>query len=225
MRPLVYSAAAAVKHGQGWTRTGQEVIYHENGVQRRDKGPGKNGEAGPSHSTLSWAWTAEYPNDTCYFAMCYPYTYTDLRAYLARLQADPLRARHVRRQRLALTIAGNECEMLWVTDHASPAEAVNARPVVALSARVHPGESNASWVMQVIQHACMHISAPLALSPSHTHHYDTSHISSHTHHFQPLHPPLLYRASSTSLPAALPRPTPSAATASSSSSLCSTLTE
>ena len=102
-----------------------------------------------SHSTLSFSWTAEYPSDTLYFAMCYPYTYTDLRAYLARIQADPLRARHVRRQRLALTIAGNECEMLWVTDHASPAEAVNARPVVALSARVHPGESNASWVMQV----------------------------------------------------------------------------
>ena len=109
--------------------------------------------------------------------MCYPYTYTDLRAYLARLQADPLRARHVRRQRLALTIAGNECEMLWVTDHASPAEAVNARPVVALSARVHPGESNASWVMQVTTR--MHISAPLALPFAH-HHYDTSHISSHT---------------------------------------------
>ena len=74
-----------------------------------------------SHSTLSFSWTAEYPSDTLYFAMCYPYTYTDLRAYLARIQADPLRARHVRRQRLALTIAGNECEMLWVTDHASPA--------------------------------------------------------------------------------------------------------
>lgn len=69
---------------------------------------------------------------------------------MARVQADPLRARHVRRQRLALTIAGNECEMLWITDHASPAEAVNARPVVALSARVHPGESNASWMMQGI---------------------------------------------------------------------------
>ena len=72
-------------------------------------------------------------------------------------------------------------------------------------------------------HAC--ISARLALFPSHTHHYDTSHISSHTHHhFQPS-PSHSYRASSTSLPAALPRPTPSAATASSSSSPCSTLTE
>ena len=32
MRPLVYSAAAAVKQGHGWTRTGYDVIYHENGV-------------------------------------------------------------------------------------------------------------------------------------------------------------------------------------------------
>ena len=61
--------------------------------------------------------------------MCYPYTYSDLRAYLARVQADPLRARHVRRQRLTLTIAGNECEMLWITDHVS---APNPRPTPCL---------------------------------------------------------------------------------------------
>lgn len=148
MRPLVYSAMAASKHGHGWTRIGTDVYYHENGVSRRDTNRKDGKEA--SHSTLSFSWSPEHANDTLYFAMCYPYTYSDLRAYLARVQADPLRARHVRRQRLALTIAGNECEMLWVTDHASPAEAVNARPVVAISARVHPGESNASWVMQGI---------------------------------------------------------------------------
>ena len=44
----------------------------------------------------------------------------------------------------------NECEALWLTDHSAPAAEINARPVVAVSARVHPGESNASWMMQGI---------------------------------------------------------------------------
>ena len=85
MRPLVYSASAASKHGHGWTRAGSDVNYYT--------------PKDASHSTLTFSWTAEHENDTLYFAMCYPYTYSDLRAYLARVQADPLKARHVRRQR------------------------------------------------------------------------------------------------------------------------------
>ena len=68
MRPLVYSAAAASKHGHGWTRAGTDVFYHENGVSRRDKGPGRDGKE-PSHSTLSFSWVPEFDNDTVYFAM------------------------------------------------------------------------------------------------------------------------------------------------------------
>ena len=137
---------------------------HRASPPRLSQEPKRNGTEA-SHSTLSFSWVAEHADDSLYFAMCYPYSYSDLRAYLARLQADPLRARHVRRQRLALTIAGNECEMLWVTDHASPAEAVNARPVVALSARVHPGESNASWVMQASRAAQCALRQPATHTP------------------------------------------------------------
>ena len=68
MRPLVYSAAAAAKRGHGWTRVGNDVYYHENGVARRDKTP-KNGGDPASHSTLSFTWVAEYDGDTMYFAM------------------------------------------------------------------------------------------------------------------------------------------------------------
>ena len=109
MQPLIYSAQAALD-GVGWRRGGREVTYFENGVTRRDREKG-------SHSTMSFVWTCEHDSDLLYFAMCYPYTYTDLRSYLSRVQADPLRARHVRRQRLSLTIAGNECEMLLSLIH------------------------------------------------------------------------------------------------------------
>ena len=99
MRPLVYSTEAAAVHGHGWTRCGTDIAYFENGVTRRDK-------TSACHSTLAFTWTCEYAHDVMYFAMCYPYTYSDLRTYLGKLQAAPLRSRHIRRQRLTLTIAG-----------------------------------------------------------------------------------------------------------------------
>jgi hypothetical protein len=35
--------------------------------------------------TLTFTYTFDNPNDTVYFAYCYPYTYTDLRRYIAIL--------------------------------------------------------------------------------------------------------------------------------------------
>jgi hypothetical protein len=44
--------------------------------------------------------------------MAQPYTYSHLQDFLAGLEADPLRAPHVRRAELCRTVAGNACEML-----------------------------------------------------------------------------------------------------------------
>src|SRR5688572_20900930 len=47
---------------------------------------------------------------------------------------------------------GNTVELLTITDfpqQAADIELVKQRPIVFLSARVHPGETNASWVMKV----------------------------------------------------------------------------
>ena len=67
-----------------------------------------------------------------------------------RLNTRLLHERHaalIRRETLCHSYGGNACDVLSVADFsASPAE-VAARKVVVISARVHPGESNASWVM------------------------------------------------------------------------------
>ena len=101
-------------------------------------------------STLSFCWSPEREDDLVYFAMCYPYTYTDQCRHLDAIEAHPQRARHVRREVLAQTLAGNACEMLWVSDFSAAQSEVDARRVVAISARVHPGESNASLMMHGI---------------------------------------------------------------------------
>lgn len=48
------------------------------------------------------------------------------------------------------TIAGNDCDMLIITNFNSSPEDIAERPAVILTGRVHPGESNASYIMEGI---------------------------------------------------------------------------
>lgn len=46
------------------------------------------------------------------------------------------------------TIAGNDCEMLIITNFNSSSEDIAERSSIILTARVHPGESNASFIIE-----------------------------------------------------------------------------
>lgn len=48
------------------------------------------------------------------------------------------------------TLAGNDCEMLIITNFYSWEEEIAEWSAVIISARVHPGESNASFIMEGI---------------------------------------------------------------------------
>jgi murein tripeptide amidase MpaA len=66
------------------------------------------------------------------------------------------KAQHfIRTRDICLTLAGNRCELLTITTVATdPSEMVN-RPAVVLSARVHPGESNSSFMIRgVLRFLC-----------------------------------------------------------------------
>ena len=39
--------------------------------------------------------------------------------------------------------------LLTITDFNAPPEVIAQRPFIVLSGRVHPGETNASWMMRV----------------------------------------------------------------------------
>lgn len=138
MRPLIYSEKEANLDGTGWQRRGEDICYYQNHIKRRQG----------SYYSLTFKLHCKYPDDTVYAAYCYPYTYTDLQVYLHELENDPKRRNRFRRRTLCQTLAGNSCDLLTITSFACDPEALKARKGVVISGRVHPGESNASWMMK-----------------------------------------------------------------------------
>jgi len=67
---------------------------------------------------------------------------------LDALEADPKKKNRMRRRPLCQTLAKNNCDMLIVTTFNSDAEAIKHRKGIVISARVHPGETNSSYMMK-----------------------------------------------------------------------------
>ncbi|XP_053802489.1 cytosolic carboxypeptidase 2 [Vidua chalybeata] len=131
LQPLLYSQRDAQSRGIGWRRVGTDVRYSRSAGE-------------PPMFRLSWTVRFPHDADTCFFASCYPYTYSDLQRYLRALAADPARSRYCTVRALCRSLAGNTVYLLTIT---SPGGAAGKRAVVA-SARVHPGESGGSWAMR-----------------------------------------------------------------------------
>ena len=140
MRPLQYSCIQASK-GIGWVRCGDRIAYYQNGLRR---------QKGANYYTLTFTVTFDHDCDEVYFSHCYPYTYSDLQWDLLALEKDPNMVRRLRRRKLCDTLAGNACDLITITSFCSDPVALKARRAVVITARVHPGESNASWVMKGI---------------------------------------------------------------------------
>jgi len=138
MKPLVYSEADARTKGRGWYRDGSRICYYQNGIKRK----------GGSFYTFTYSMKFQNQNDTYYFAYCYPYTYTNLQNYLHNLEQDPVRRKLFRRRSLCQTLAGNTCDLLTITSFSGDPQTLKKRKGVVVSARVHPGESNGSWMMK-----------------------------------------------------------------------------
>ena len=104
-------------------------------------------KGGGSYFTLSFEVTFKYDDDEVYLAHCYPYTYSDCCELLAKLCTNETKDK-IRKTILTKTLAGNDCEMVIITNFISRPEEIAVRRAVILTSRVHPGESNASLIMQ-----------------------------------------------------------------------------
>lgn len=96
--------------------------------------------------TLSFTYDVKVDDDIVYFAFSYPYSYSLLQRFIGNIETDPLRTSLMRRRLLCKTIAGNRCDVLTITAPASSSDELCRRPVVIITARVHPGETHSSLI-------------------------------------------------------------------------------
>ncbi|XP_051001003.1 cytosolic carboxypeptidase 2-like [Acomys russatus] len=137
MKPLMYSQLDATTYNIGWRREGQEIRYYKSNM---DDG---------LQPLYCLTWTIQFPHDqdTCFFAHFYPYTYTDLKCYLLSVVNNPIQSQFCKLQALCRSLAGNPVYLLTITNPSRTPQEAAAKKAVVLSARVHPGESNSSWIM------------------------------------------------------------------------------
>uniref|UniRef100_H3HCE7 Peptidase M14 domain-containing protein n=1 Tax=Phytophthora ramorum TaxID=164328 RepID=H3HCE7_PHYRM len=135
LQPVVYSEQDAAAKGLGWRHRGTHVRYD---VAVSPMAP-------PGANALTFQYEFEHENDSVYFACIQPYTYTDLMDYLEELERDPVRSQTCRRTELCQSLAGNSCDLISITSSGKEGLPPDDR---RMSARVHPGESNSSWMMQ-----------------------------------------------------------------------------
>ncbi|XP_017888691.1 cytosolic carboxypeptidase 2-like [Ceratina calcarata] len=140
LRPLLYSMEDAKKRAVGWRRCGENIAYYRN--------DSSSDEEKEKH-TLTFNVSFPHDRDTVYLAHCYPYTYSDLQEYLAKLVADPVKTRYTKLRLLCRTLAGNGVYYLTITAPAYDEELRRKRGIV-ITARVHPGETPSSWTMKGI---------------------------------------------------------------------------
>ncbi|XP_053384365.1 uncharacterized protein LOC123536146 isoform X9 [Mercenaria mercenaria] len=142
MKPCMYSEKDALQKKIGWRRHGTNIKYYRNNIKyETSKG---------DRPFYSLTWSTEFPHkgDTVYFSHCFPYTYTDLQDYLLDLSNDPIKSKICKQRVLCRTLAGNLVYLLTITSPSTNPEDIKHKKAVVLTARVHPGESNASWMMK-----------------------------------------------------------------------------
>ncbi|OWK55627.1 Cytosolic carboxypeptidase 4 [Lonchura striata] len=152
MQLVMYSVREALQGRPRWIRAGQEICYYKN--HYRCSAAAGGGMRGRFYYTLTFSIKFPHKDDVCYLAYHYPYTYSTMMSHLDILEQNrnPKKV-YWRQQTLCQTLGGNPCPLLTITampesKNRDDLEQFCSRPYVFLTARVHPGESNASWVMK-----------------------------------------------------------------------------
>ena len=166
LRPLMFSEKRAKDKGLGWSRCGSKICYFQNSkcLAGEDHKEQKAQARQRDENKFTLSFEVEFPcdYDTVYLAHCFPFSFRDHQEHLDRLEKEPKRRKFIRRRVLAKTIANNDCDVITITSPAGSYEDQQARPIIVMSSRVHPGETNASWMMKGILDFLTDPSDPIA---------------------------------------------------------------
>lgn len=148
MKPLMYSEKKAESDGIGWKRWGDNVWYYQNTVKRKS-GAG-------FYYSLSFSFEFPFDDDEVYLAQCYPYSYRDCKSHLEYICTDNKEEgrinmkERIRKTELWKSLAENSLDLVIITNFESSDLDIAKREAVVITSRVHPGETNASFIVEGI---------------------------------------------------------------------------
>ncbi|XP_038115746.1 cytosolic carboxypeptidase 6 isoform X2 [Culex quinquefasciatus] len=131
MTPLVKSSSRPK-----WQRLPRcEVFYYKSAVHQ-------------NHYVLSYAFAFDKEDEVYQFALTFPYSYSKLQAFLNALESKFPDS--FERTTLGMTIQNRKMELITFDDVKKPekVDPKNLIHMVVVFARIHPGESPASYVVQ-----------------------------------------------------------------------------
>ena len=155
MRPYIYSYAAAEHRGSGWTQGGDDIEYSKKRSKLSCHLLGRQDLEDDKHYTLSFKVSADYPEDTLEIAYCPPYTFTKLSTFIKSTVSLHKDRDIIIDDHLCCSLGGFKVPLLTLTSEARRTEAefkedrmVKHKGLIFCMARIHPGESNGSYVME-----------------------------------------------------------------------------
>ncbi|XP_071438628.1 cytosolic carboxypeptidase 1-like isoform X2 [Hetaerina americana] len=141
MKPLMFSVCDAVRGQPKWVRVGTDICYFRNSYQNPTT-------KGKTYVTSTFTIAFPYQYDVCYIAYHYPYSYSMLMTQIWKLTKNiDVSSTYLKVNTLCSSINNNPVPLLTVTAHNHEKNKISDRKVIVLTARVHPGECNSSWVM------------------------------------------------------------------------------
>lgn len=142
MQPVFYSECEAKEQQLGWHRAGYNIKYFKTPIKRLDT------KQESFCYGVTWSYTFRHNGDTCFFAHSFPYTYSDLQGYLQKILTNKNKAQFCKYKILCHTVAGNAVPLLTITSPSLTPDDSQAKRGVVVTARIHPGETNGSWMMK-----------------------------------------------------------------------------
>ncbi|KAH9637693.1 hypothetical protein HF086_009361 [Spodoptera exigua] len=142
MKPVMYSVKEAVLGRPGWVRAGSDICYYRNSYHYANQ---KNHNK--CYLTVTFNIDFPHTNDVVYIAYHFPFTYSMMMTRIWQWSLQMPSGSYLRAEPLCYSLNNNEVPLLTVSAEDTPSNPIVDREIVFLTARVHPGESNASWVM------------------------------------------------------------------------------
>jgi len=127
-------------------------IFYKDKDKDKDKGEKEDNPDTEFFFTLSFCYHVNKNNinTPIYFALCFPYSYSSLQEYLYKLSTIKTNKNKIKFSTLNKTICGNPLDILYITNFNSTSNEINARQSIIFTARVHPGETSGSYVIESV---------------------------------------------------------------------------